>query len=67
MRIRVTTRADLFERTQTSNTSSAATALKSERPIPVNGFCSFHRRAARCPLPTGLPTSWHEALNGMPR
>ena len=40
MRIRVTTRADLFERRKQQHIERGY-RIEDERPIPVNGFCSF--------------------------
>jgi hypothetical protein len=40
MRIRVTTRADLFEERKQQHTERGY-RIEDERPIPVNGFCSF--------------------------
>lgn len=40
MRIRVTTRADLFEKRK-QEYSERGYRIEDERPVPVNGFCSF--------------------------
>ena len=40
MRIRVTTRADLFEK-QKQQHLERGFHIEDERPIPVNGLCSF--------------------------
>ena len=40
MRIRVTTRADLFEKRKQEHIDRGY-QIEDERPIPVNGFCSF--------------------------
>lgn len=40
MRIRVITRADLFERRKQEHIEGGY-RIEDERPIPVNGFCSF--------------------------
>jgi hypothetical protein len=40
MRIRVTTRADLFEERKREHLECGY-RIEDERPIPVNGFCSF--------------------------
>jgi hypothetical protein len=40
VRIRVTTRADLFEKRKQEHTERGY-RIEDERPIPVNGFCSF--------------------------
>ena len=40
MRIRVTTRADLYEKRKRQHVERGY-RIEDERPIPVNGFCSF--------------------------
>jgi hypothetical protein len=40
MRIRVTTRADLFEKRKQQHIERSY-RIEDERPIPVNGLCSF--------------------------
>ena len=40
MRIRVTTRADLYEKRKQEHIERGY-RIEYERPIPVNGFCSF--------------------------
>ena len=40
MRIRVTTRADLYEKRKQEHSESGY-RIEDERPIAVNGFCSF--------------------------
>ena len=40
MRIRVTTRADVFEKRKQEHIECGY-RVEDERPIPVNGFCSF--------------------------
>ncbi len=40
MRIRVTTRADLFEKRKQEHIERGY-RVEDERPIPVNGLCSF--------------------------
>jgi hypothetical protein len=40
MRIRVTTRTDLFEERKQQHIERGY-RIEEERPIPVNGFCSF--------------------------
>ncbi len=40
MRIRVTTRADLYEERKQQHIERGY-RIEDERPIPVNGFCSF--------------------------
>ena len=41
MRIRVTTRADLFEKRKQEEHIERGYRIEDERPIPVNGFCYF--------------------------
>jgi len=40
MRIRVTTRAELFEKRKQEHIERGY-QIEDERPMPVNGFCSF--------------------------
>jgi uncharacterized membrane protein len=40
MRIRVTTRVDLYEKRKQEHIERGY-LIEDERPIPVNGFCSF--------------------------
>jgi hypothetical protein len=40
VRIRVTTRADLYEKRKQEHIERGY-GIEEERPIPVNGFCSF--------------------------
>jgi hypothetical protein len=40
VRIRVTTRADLYEKQKQEHTERGY-RIEDKRPIPVNGFCSF--------------------------
>jgi len=40
MRIRVTTKANLYEKRKQEHTERGY-RIEDERPIPVNGFCSF--------------------------
>jgi hypothetical protein len=40
MRIRVTTRANLYEKRKQEHIERGC-RIEDERPIPVNGFCSF--------------------------
>lgn len=40
MRIRVTTRADLFDQRKREHIECGY-RIEDERPMPVNGFCSF--------------------------
>jgi len=53
MRIRVTTRANLFEKRKQEHIERGY-RIEEERPIPVNGFCSFV--AVRELLSDRLPT-----------
>jgi hypothetical protein len=65
MRIRVTTKADLFEKRKQQHIERGY-RIEDERPIPVNGFCSF---IAVCEIPNsdGIGELVTQALNGMPR
>jgi hypothetical protein len=62
MRIRVTTRTDLFQKRKQEHIERGY-RIEEERPIPVNGFCSF---IAVRELPTSdrLSDLVSEALNG---
>lgn len=40
MRIRVTTRADLYEKRKQEHIERGY-RIEDERPVPINGFCSF--------------------------
>jgi hypothetical protein len=62
MRIRVTTRADLFEKRKQEHIERGY-RVEDERPIPVNGFCSFIavREVPVSETPAELVA---EALNG---
>jgi len=55
MRIHVTTRAELFEKRKQQHIERGY-QIEDERPVPVNGFCSF---MAVCEIPDsgGLATS----------
>jgi len=61
MRIRVTTRANLFEKRKQEHVERGY-RIEDERPIPVNGFCSFI--AVRKPVSDSLASLVEEALNG---
>jgi len=62
MRIRVTTRAELFEKRKQEHIERGY-RVEDERPIPVNGFCSF--TAVREPsVSDGLSNLVAEAVNG---
>jgi hypothetical protein len=62
MRIRVTTRANLYEKRKQEHIGRGY-RIEDERPIPVNGFCSFVavRELSVSDRLTDLVT---EALNG---
>jgi hypothetical protein len=62
MRICVTTRADLYEKRKKEHMDRGY-RIEEERPIPVNGLCSFiavHER----PIADALEDLLTEALNG---
>ena len=62
MRIRVTTRADLLEKRKQEHIGRGY-CIEDERPVPVNGFCSFI--AVRdLPVQDKLGELIAEALNG---
>jgi len=62
MRIRVTTRANLYEKRKQEHVERGY-RIEDERPIPVNGFCSFI--AAREPsVSDRLADLVAEAING---
>ena len=65
MRIRVTTRADLFEERKQQHIERGY-RIEDERPIPVNGFCSFIA-VSEIPNSDGIGELVTQALNGMPR
>jgi len=65
MRIRVTTKADLFERRKQQHIESGY-RIEDERPIPVNGFCSFIA-VSEITDSDGIGELVTQALNGMPR
>ena len=64
IRIRVTTRADLFEKRKQQHVERGY-RIEDERLIPVNGFCSF---IAVCEIPDSdrVGDLVTQALNGMP-
>lgn len=62
MRIRVTTRADLFEERKRQHIERGY-RVEDERPIPVNGFCSFIAVGEQ-PVSDALGELVAEALNG---
>jgi hypothetical protein len=63
MRIRVTTRADLFEKRKQQHIDRGY-RIEDERPIPVNGFCSFIV-VSEIADSDGIGALVAEALNGM--
>ena len=65
MRIRVTTRADLYERRKQQHIERGY-RIEDERPIPVNGLCSFIavREIPEC---DGVGDLVAQALNRMAR
>jgi hypothetical protein len=65
MRIRVTTKADLFEKRKQQHIERGY-RIEDERPIPVNGFCSFIA-VSEITDSDGIGELVPEALNGMPR
>jgi hypothetical protein len=62
MRIRVTTRADLYEKRKQQHIERGY-RIEDERPIPVNGFCSFVA-VRELPVSDGLTELAAQALNG---
>jgi hypothetical protein len=65
MRIRVTTKADLFEERKQQHIERGY-RIEEERPIPVNGFCSFIA-VSEIADSDGIGELVTQALNGMPR
>ncbi len=65
MRIRVTTRADLFEERKQQHIARGY-RIEDERPIPVNGFCSFIAVSERSDS-DGISDLVAQALNGVAR
>ena len=65
MRIRVTTKADLFEKRKQQHIERGY-RIEEERPIPVNGFCSFIA-VSEIADSDGIGELATQALNGMPR
>ena len=63
MRIRVTTRADLFEKRKQQHIDRGY-RIEDERPIPVNGLCSFVA-VSQIADSDGIGELVAEALNGM--
>jgi hypothetical protein len=65
MRIHVITRADLFEERKQQHIERGY-RIEDERPIPVNGLCSFIA-VREIPDSDGLGDLVAQALNGMVR
>jgi hypothetical protein len=65
MRIRVSSRADLFEKRKQQHIERGY-RIEDERPIPVNGLCSFVA-VTELPDSDGVGALVAEALNGMAR
>jgi hypothetical protein len=65
MRIRVTTKADLFEKRKQQHIERGY-RIEDERPIPVNGFCSFIA-VSEITDSDGIGELVTQALNGIPR
>lgn len=63
MRIRVTTRADLFQERKQQHLERGY-RIEDERPIPVNGLCSFIA-LSEIPDSDGIGDLVAEALNGV--
>jgi hypothetical protein len=62
MRIRVTTRATLFEKRKQEHIERGY-RIEDERPTPVNGYCSF-TAVRELPVSDRLDDLVAEALNG---
>jgi len=62
MRIRVTTRTDLYE-TGKQEHIDRGYRIEEERPIPVNGFCTFVA-VRELPVSEALTELVAQALNG---
>ena len=62
MRIRVTSRADLYERRKQEHIGRGY-RIEDERPIPVNGFCTFVA-VRELPVSEALTELVALALNG---
>jgi hypothetical protein len=65
MRIRVSSRTDLFEKRKQQHIERGY-RIEDERPIPVNGLCSFVA-VTELPDSDGVGALVAEALNGMAR
>ena len=62
VRIRVTTRADLYEKREQEHIERCY-RIEDERPIPVNGFCSFIAMR-ELPLSDTVDELVAQAING---
>jgi hypothetical protein len=62
MRIRVSSRADLFEKRKQQHIERGY-RIEDERPIPVNGLCSFI--VSEIPESDGVADLVAQALNGI--
>jgi len=62
MRIRVTTRADLYEKRKQEHTERGY-RIEDDCPIPANGFCSFVA-VRELPASDGLSELGAQALDG---
>ncbi len=65
MRIRVTTRADLFEERKQQHIERGY-RIEDERPVPVNGLCSFIA-VSQIADSDGIGDLVAQAINGMAR
>jgi hypothetical protein len=65
MRIRVTTRADSFEKRKQEHIERGY-RIEDERPIPLNGLCSFIA-VSEIPDSDGIGGLVVQALNGVSR
>ena len=65
MRIRVTTKADLFEKRKQQHIERGY-RIEDERPVPVNGLCSFIA-VTEIPDSNGIGELVTQALNGIAR
>ena len=65
MRIRVTTKADLFEKRKQQHIERGY-RIEEERPMPVNGLCSFIA-VSEIADSDRIGDLVAQALNGMPR
>jgi hypothetical protein len=69
MRIRVTTKADLFERRKQQHIERGY-RIEDERPIPVNGLCSFiavSEQSDSDPFGEVVAQALHQSWNGVER